>query len=59
MAELNDVYGTWYQSETKSAKNNYVCNTIANNVAHRQFNFKISDTGDGLGRQSSDVITSF
>lgn len=46
MAELNDVYGQNYLDESKQSKNNYVINTIANNIAHRQFNFKLFDSSD-------------
>jgi hypothetical protein len=44
MADLSDVYGTHYQDESVAAKTNYIINTIANNVAHRQFNFKLTDS---------------
>lgn len=46
MSELEDVYGQNYLDESKQSKNNYVLNTIANNLAHRQFNFRLFDTGD-------------
>ena len=46
MAELNDVYGQNYQDESKSSKVNYVLNTITNNLAHRQFNFRLVDSAD-------------
>jgi len=46
MADLSDVYGTHYQAESATAKTNYIINTIANNVAHRQFNFKLTDSRD-------------
>jgi len=46
MADLNDVYGQTYQNESKAAKINYIINNMANNIAHRQFNFRISDTRD-------------
>jgi len=46
MADLSDVYGATYQDDAKTAKNNYTINTIANNMAHRQFGFKLPDALD-------------
>lgn len=46
MAELNDVYGVNYIDESKNSKNNYLLNIIVNNIAHRQFNFKLNDTDE-------------
>lgn len=46
MAELDDVYGNNYQTEAKDSRNNYVLNTIANNLAHRQFNFRLFDSAE-------------
>lgn len=46
MAELNDIYGSNYQQESLLSKNNYVINTIANNIAHRQLSFRLFDTSD-------------
>lgn len=63
MADLNDIYGNNYQNESKNSKNNYVINTIANNIAHRQFNFKLFDSSDlwdisnNLSSHTIDAIT--
>jgi hypothetical protein len=46
MAELDAVYGTTYQDDWKKSKNDHVVNHVANNLAHRQFNFHLSDTTD-------------
>jgi hypothetical protein len=46
MAELDDVYGQNYQNESKQSKNNYVLNNITNNLAHRQFSFRLFDSND-------------
>jgi hypothetical protein len=46
MAELHDVYGSNYLDESKQSKCAYVLNIIANNLAHRQFNFRLSDSMD-------------
>ena len=43
MAELFDVFGNNYREETSQAKTTHVINTIANNVAHRQFHFRVFD----------------
>lgn len=49
MAELNDVYGQNYQTESQQSKNNYLLNIITNNIAHRQFHFTLSDASDLWG----------
>jgi hypothetical protein len=46
MAELNTVYGDNYQNESQQSKVNHVLNTIINNIAHRQFNFRLFDSID-------------
>jgi hypothetical protein len=46
MAELNDVYGTNYQDESKNAKINHILSTITNNIAHRNFNFRVFDSSE-------------
>jgi len=62
MAELNDVYGTNYQSESQKSKINYILNTIVNNIAHRQFNFRLFESlelwtpSHELSQQSIDTI---
>jgi hypothetical protein len=56
MAELNDVYGEHYQDEAKQSKNNYLLNTITNNIAHRQFSFRLFDSSD-LWDQSDNLST--
>lgn len=62
MADLNDIYGENYQNDSKNSKNNYVINTVANNIAHRQFNFKLFDSSElwdlsnGLSPHVIDLI---
>ena len=46
MADLSDVYGTNYQQESTDSKVNHIVNLIANNVAHRQLNFRLFDSYD-------------
>ena len=50
------VYGADYQDETKKLKNNHVLNVYANNIAHRQFNFKSFDSSD-LWDTASNQLT--
>uniref|UniRef100_A0A6C0BJF4 Uncharacterized protein n=1 Tax=viral metagenome TaxID=1070528 RepID=A0A6C0BJF4_9ZZZZ len=62
MAEINDVYGADYQKEATMARNNHAINVIANNVAHRQFGFKLTDTHDLWDQNHNllrEVIESF
>jgi hypothetical protein len=46
MASLSDAYGADYQAESKMAKTRQILSNIANNLAHRQFNFRLVDTYD-------------
>lgn len=46
MAEISDVYGSDFQNEAKKAKVGHQVNTIANNLAHRQMNFRLFDSLD-------------
>jgi len=55
MAELNDVYGNNYQDVSKQSKNNYILNIISNNIAHRQFNFHLTDTTE-IWDQSNNLL---
>jgi len=44
MAEISDVYGQSYQSDANQARLDHLINIMANNIAHRQLSFKLSDT---------------
>jgi hypothetical protein len=46
MAELSDAYGQNYQDESKVSRNNYILNNVVNNLAHRQFNFRLFDSNE-------------
>jgi len=46
MADLQDVYGTNYLTDSKQCKNNHVVNHIVNNIANRHFNFRVFDSND-------------
>lgn len=54
MAELSDVYGQNYQDDAKVSKNNHIINTVANNIGHRQFNFRLFDS-DNLWEHQSNL----
>lgn len=46
MTELGEAYGDNYQQASQQSKINYLVSNIANNLAHRQFTFKLTDTID-------------
>lgn len=43
MAEIKEVYGQNFCEESQQSKIDYLISQIANNVAHRQFNFRLTD----------------
>ena len=46
MADLSDVYGQNYQTESRSSRLDFILNGIANNIAHRQFKFHLHDNNE-------------
>lgn len=54
MADLSDVYGQNFQSESSQMRLDHMINNIANNIAHRQFKFKLHDNND-LWAQSQNL----
>jgi hypothetical protein len=44
MADLSDVYGNNYQTEATQSRLDYIINNLCNNIAHRQFKFRLNDT---------------
>jgi hypothetical protein len=59
MAEIDDVYGTNYQSECRELRNNHIIHFISNNIAHRNFNFNLFDCEhlwDSSGNLNMSII---
>jgi methionyl-tRNA synthetase len=46
MADLSDVYGQNFQTESYELRLNYILNNLANNIAHRQFKFHLHDNNE-------------
>ncbi len=46
MADLSDVYGQNFQTEAQESRLNYILNNLCNNIAHRQFKFRLHDTNE-------------
>lgn len=58
MAELGDVYGANYQQDIKTSRINNQLNIISNNLANRQFTFKLTDSKDLWHNQSNGDLDS-
>lgn len=43
MADLSDVYGQNYENESSQMRLDHIISNLANNIAHRQFKFKLHD----------------
>lgn len=43
MSNLDEVYGDNFQNDAEKSQQNSLINNIANNIAHRQFNFRLFD----------------
>lgn len=54
MADLSDVYGQNYQTESKQSRVDYILNNLANNISHRQFKFHLHDNNE-LWQGSQDL----
>jgi len=46
MADLSDVYGQNFQVEAQQSRIDYILNNLSNNIAHRQFKFRLHDTNE-------------
>jgi hypothetical protein len=53
MASIQEIYGSNYQSESLQLRRNHIINHIANNLAHRQFRFHLSDQREVWGSEQS------
>ena len=54
MADLSDVYGQTFQNDSSQSRIDYIINNLANNIAHRQFKFRVHDTNE-LWNKAQDL----
>jgi hypothetical protein len=46
MADLSDVYGNNFQSQSQKSKIDHIISIIVTNISHRQFKFRMYDSDD-------------
>ena len=57
MAEITEVYGQHYKDDVSQSRVDFLLNQMANNLSHRQFRFKLTETRE-LWNQNGNMYPS-